>query len=100
MYVKDAISEEMMNANFDKDAEALRKGSAWLMAEYAGQAKRIDLISRYNNAVGEPSPGVVRVQEDFLNNRMEPAEVVAFVGVCEKLIAAIQVLDADGFPQH
>ena len=69
-------------------APRLRKASAWLFEEYIVKGKRIDLVERYNALVGQPGTAVAHVQDDFINSRMEPQEVVDFVGVCEELLDA------------
>lgn len=70
------------------DAQTLRTASAWLLKEYASVAKRTDLVERYNQVAGPPSLAVEHVQNEFINDAMERQEIVAFVGVCEALIAA------------
>jgi hypothetical protein len=65
-----------------------RVGAAWITAEYASLKCRADLISRYNAVAGPPSEFITQVHNDFLKDRMEPDEVVAFVIVCEELITA------------
>lgn len=69
-------------------ARPFRSASAWLLNEYASMAKRIDLVERYNLVAGPPSMSVARVQDEFISDRMERQELVAFVGVCEALITA------------
>jgi hypothetical protein len=70
------------------DGQTLPTASAWLLKEYACVAKRTDLVERYNQVAGPPSMAVARVQNEFINDAMERQEIVAFVGVCEALIAA------------
>lgn len=69
-------------------ARPFQSASEWLLKEYASMPKRIDLIERYNVVAGPQSAAVARVQDEFINGRMERQELVAFVGVCETLIAA------------
>jgi len=77
----------------DSDENALRASQAAsrLIAEYAVLERRLDLMNRYNEAVGPPSASVARVQSDFIKDRMEPGEIVAFVGVCQSLIFAVNL---------
>jgi hypothetical protein len=81
----------------DTDARTLqrRQRGAWPIAQYALLERRIDLIERYNRAVGAPSHAVARVQNDFIKDRMEASEMVAFVVVCERLITAARRREAD-----
>jgi len=65
-----------------------RRATTWLVAEYATLAPRMDLINRYNNAVGAPSSAVAHVHADFINGNMEDEELAAFVIFCEELIRA------------
>jgi hypothetical protein len=65
-----------------------RAGADWITAEYATLKRRSDLISRYNAVAGPPCEFITQVHNDFLKDRMEPDEVVAFVIVCEELITA------------
>lgn len=76
----------------DSDEKALRSrsASAGLIADYATIDRRLDLINRYNYVVGAPSGGVARVQRDFITDQMAPEELVAFVLVCEGLIAGVE----------
>lgn len=77
-----------MHPHLHEHAPGSRRGSAWLVAHYAEKEQRIDLIARYNLVAGSPSAAVAQVQHEFLHDRMEPAETVAFVGVCESLISS------------
>jgi hypothetical protein len=65
-----------------------RAGADWITAEYVTLRRRADLISRYNAVAGPPSEFIMQVHNDFLKDKMEPDEVVAFVIVCEELITA------------
>lgn len=67
-----------------------RRANAWFIAEYAVLERRLELIDCYNNAVGPPSLGVIQVQEDFIKDRMEPSELIAFILVCKGLISAAE----------
>ena len=49
---------------------------------------RLDLVSRYNEAVGAPGPQVEQVQREFVDELMPPEFVSAFVDQCEMMIAA------------
>ena len=83
-----------MVTDFDRLTSKSRRASAWFIAEYAVLERRLDLINRYNETVGPPSPGVLQVQNDFIRDRMDPGELVAFVQVCEGLITAVHNLES------
>jgi hypothetical protein len=65
-----------------------RRATTWLVAEYAMLAPRMDLINRYNNAVGAPGPAVAHVHADFIKGNMDDEELAAFVIFCNELIKA------------
>lgn len=48
--------------------------------------KRLDLVNRYNHALGQPGPGVTYLQREFINGLMRPEWVACFVDECEMLI--------------
>jgi hypothetical protein len=72
----------------DETTACLRQGSSWLAAEFSALEKRIDLIQQYNQVAGHPGPAVKQVQDEFISDRMEPDEAVAFIAVCMSLITA------------
>lgn len=74
--------------DLEKSILISRRSTAWLIAEYAARERRQELIERYNLVIGKPSMAVARVHDDFLKDRMEASELVAFVSVCEGLIVA------------
>lgn len=76
-----------MASNFYENLQRSRRASAWLIAEYAVLERRLNLIYRYNDVAGEPSAAVAQVHDDFIKDRMEPEELIAFVLACERLIA-------------
>lgn len=85
-----------MVSDFYENSPRSRRASGWLIAEYAVLDRRLDLIRRYNDAAGTPSAAVAHVHDDFIKDRMEPEELVAFVQVCEGLIAAATKRRAGG----
>lgn len=76
----------------DSNRVSSQKGnsSAGLTAEYSILERRLELINLYNSVVGPPSLGIIHVQEDFIRNRMEPSEFLAFILVCKGLISAAE----------
>ena len=86
-YTKIHDGDSMIH-HWSTEAPRLGKASAWLLEEYKEKERRIDLVDRYNKAVGEPGTAVAHVQDEFISSRMEPQEVVNFVGVCEELLKA------------
>jgi hypothetical protein len=77
-----------MKAVFNRNAFGNRRASSWLVSEFAAEEKRMDLIQRYNDVAGHPGAAVKQVQDEFVGNRMEPDEAVAFIAVCMSLITA------------
>jgi hypothetical protein len=77
-----------MKAVFNENALGKRRASSWLASEFAVEEKRMDLIQRYNDVAGHPGAAVKQVQDEFVGNRMEPDEAVAFIAVCMSLITA------------
>jgi hypothetical protein len=77
-----------MKTVFNESALGKRRASSWLVSEFAAEEKRMDLIQRYNDVAGHPGAAVKQVQDEFVGNRMEPDEAVAFIAVCMSLITA------------
>jgi hypothetical protein len=73
---------------FDENVSSSRRASMWLISEFSAEEKRIDLIQRYNQVAGLPGAAVKQVQDEFISDRMEPDEAVAFIAVCMSLIRA------------
>lgn len=49
---------------------------------------RLNLVNRYNQAIGPAGPKVSQVQQDFINGLMKPGIVTTFVKQCEMMIEA------------
>jgi hypothetical protein len=49
---------------------------------------RLNLVNRYNQAIGPAGPKVSQVQQDFINGLMKPGIVATFVKQCEIMIEA------------
>lgn len=60
----------------------------WAYVDFMLKKNRLDLINEFNRVVGPPSYQIQIVQNDFIQDRMDPAETIAFVKVCRGLIAA------------
>lgn len=71
-----------LEPRYDRNTRAL----GWLISEYGYIERRLNLMLSYNNLAGPPSPAMTQVQTDFIKARMEPAELVAFVVMCQSLI--------------
>lgn len=56
---------------------------------------RIELMRRYNEAVGPPCDAISAVHADFIKGAMGAVEMSAFVRVCKRLIAASKARDAE-----
>jgi hypothetical protein len=77
-----------MASVFGETVAGTRRASLRLISEFSAEDKRIDLIQRYNEVAGHPGAAVMQVQDEFINNRMEPDEAVAYIAVCMSLIRA------------
>lgn len=66
------------------------KRRSWDVAALALRENRVDLIRRFNRVAGAPSPGVTRLQDEFIEGKLDPQEVVNFAKVCLGLIAAAE----------
>jgi hypothetical protein len=73
---------------FGETISGTRRASLRLISEFSTEDKRIDLIQRYNEVAGNPGAAVMQVQDEFISNRMEPDEAVAYIAVCISLIRA------------
>jgi hypothetical protein len=56
--------------------------------DMGAQQNRLDLMRRYNEAVGAPGPQVKQVQQEFIDGIMQPEFVITFADQCEMMIAA------------
>jgi hypothetical protein len=63
-------------------------------ADLALMQNRVELMSRYNEALGPPCDAISVVHAAFINGAMGPVEMSAFVRVCKRLIAAARKRDA------
>lgn len=70
------------------DAPAgLGRSDPWEFARYALKSNRAELIARFNHLVGAPSYTVAVLQAEFINDRMYPEEMLAFVKEYTRIIA-------------
>lgn len=77
-----------MDSNNDEGLLLPESKTVWFQKKYASPESRLILLNRYNDIVGPPSESVVRVQNDFINARMAPEELVNFIITCKSIICA------------
>jgi hypothetical protein len=65
------------------DAENVSRENANLTLKEA----RVALVDQYNQIAGRPSLAMIVVQDEFINERMDPSEMIAFAKVIHGLIA-------------
>jgi hypothetical protein len=53
------------------------------------KVNRVLLIDLFNQVAGPPHPPMRALQDEFIHDRMEPAEAAAFVNVCEGLMSVV-----------
>lgn len=68
---------------FDLDAMG-----PWEFAAYALKVHRVALIDALNRALGPHSPAMAMFQREFIDERMDPSDTIAFAKVCYGLLAA------------
>lgn len=56
---------------------------------------RIELMRRYNEAVGPPCDAILAVHADFIKGAMGAVEMSHFIRICKCLIAASTERDAE-----
>lgn len=71
-----------------EDKNSALRADSWELATLALRVNRIDLIKKFNLAIGAPSYNVAKMQHEFIKGEMEPAEAIAFAKVCLGLIDA------------
>jgi hypothetical protein len=70
------------------DGKYLETAGDWEFAAYALREHRIALVNDLNRLSGPPSPAMSIFQDEFIEDRMEPGETIAFAKVCYGLLAA------------
>lgn len=58
------------------------------VADFDQIEHRLDLVNRYNHAMGAPDLQGSRMQRDFVKGTMPPGESVSYVGTCCYLLRA------------
>lgn len=86
-----------MDVALNRRASDMAIRDCWTFAQYALRSNRVELLRRFELAVGPPSEPMFVLQQEFLNDRMPPEDLSAFVDVCCGLIAAAEVKD-EGWP--
>jgi hypothetical protein len=61
---------------------------SWDYAEFVVKKHRADLVDHFNQIAGRPSYAMKVLQDEFIEDRMDPREMIAFIKVCRGLIAA------------
>lgn len=69
-----------------------RTSSSLDSAELSLRPNRLNLMNKFNLALGEPSYEIARLQYDFLEGQMVPDEALAFAQVCLGLLDAAESL--------
>lgn len=64
------------------------KLNCWDFAALAIRDNRLDLIQKFNLALAPPSPAVQRLQQEFIEGRMDAKETLAFAKVYCDLVNA------------
>lgn len=77
-----------MDSNNNEGLLLTESKTVWFQTKYASPESRLILLFDYNNIVGPPSESVARVQDDFINARMAPEELVNFIITCKSIISA------------
>lgn len=72
----------------EKNRSAPRR--SWSIAALTLKGNRVDLMNQFNQICGAPSPAVDRLQQEFIDGVLEPAETVAFAKVCFGLVDAAE----------
>lgn len=72
------------------DNEFRSKRTSRDMAAIGLRENRFDLIQKFNCAAGAPSPAVRRLQEEFVEGKLEADETANYANVCLDLIDAAE----------
>jgi len=76
------MDENKPEARFDQEATG-----PWDLAAYALKEHRVALVDSFNRVMGAPSVAMAIFQEEFTEERMDPAETLAFAKVCYGVLA-------------
>lgn len=62
--------------------------TAWDLAALALRRNRVDLMSKFDQVSGPHSEAIARLQRDFIEGNLDPAETIALAKVCMGVIDA------------
>lgn len=71
---------------------------SWNLAQYAIKQNRAALMARFNELVGSPSYAMSVVQDEFVDGRMGPDEMIDYARACREIIFSIEITCPPGSP--
>lgn len=86
-----------MSKTYRRATSAQREG--WDLAQYAIKQNRFTLMTRFNELVGSPSYAMTVVQDEFIDGRMGPDEMIDYARACREIIFSIEITCHPGSPQ-
>lgn len=76
----------MSTSHYRSDTQVLTEG----FGSVAMRDRRRRLVNRFNQLTGVPSYSVTRLQEEFIEDKLAPDEMVGFAEMCSNLIQAAE----------